>query len=402
MTAPIAEGGVGHNSGTRKISFIAEITAWALNRRDRLGQAMNRKELGELDSTQRIIAQRHSLLDNYAEMYRANPRLDILPGLVLFVTFFSDNNNGCCTYAMKRIGEFFGRSEKAVREAMARGVKQGLIFRDRLPNDVYSYWPVVNRVLVDPQASSHWFVDARSPIPRARHRPKTPENYRTTSCGSFEERPETTARRPPELPHDVPPYIPYRDSLDDKKDGGAEASDDSCPDKLNETSPQRTIRARADQKDRFCTLVSTWGTKPGSPNFIIADRQVAVDNLDNGLVRHANRDPDMVLLGIDLALTDMEARRHDEVATGDHRGRIGLGPCASFFSKTLNTKINELLLAAVCLEASARAEMTVQQADLQKRLNGVEKGGGSPRRGQKASLDDLAAYALGAPSEQGV
>jgi hypothetical protein len=59
--------GIGHNIGAnRKVLYIAEITrAMQARKEKRLEEALAREDLGALSSSDRIIALKHGLLDNY-------------------------------------------------------------------------------------------------------------------------------------------------------------------------------------------------------------------------------------------------------------------------------------------------------------------------------------------------
>ncbi len=168
----------------RRAQFIEQITFWAANRRKE--DALTRDELANLDSAQRLVSQKHALLDNFAHIYRQNPRADVAPGCLLFVTLFSDNNRGLCEYSMDRISRFFGRSTRAIQDAMKRLVDQDVIFRE-LRGRGYVYWPVVNRAFAIDRAHHGWLVDAMAPAEHrksssgvaAKHRKsctKTPED----------------------------------------------------------------------------------------------------------------------------------------------------------------------------------------------------------------------------------
>src|SRR6476661_1370385 len=115
---------------TGKAYYIAEITRCMEARKaGRLKETLSRRELGALSATERIIAMKHGLLDNYRAIYAAHPNMDVLPGVVMFVTLFSDNGDGCCTYSIAKMAKFFSRSEEAVRLALKRAVKVGVLHR---------------------------------------------------------------------------------------------------------------------------------------------------------------------------------------------------------------------------------------------------------------------------------
>lgn len=145
----------------RRADFIEHlITEWVVRRRAQ--DALTREELANLDSTQRIIAQKHSLLDNFAYFYRKNPCADVAPGCLLFVTVFADNNTGACMYSMERIAKFFSRSDRAIRDAMQRLEDDGVMYREKNGRS-YACWPAVHRAFVSDRAHASWFVDALAP-----------------------------------------------------------------------------------------------------------------------------------------------------------------------------------------------------------------------------------------------
>jgi hypothetical protein len=177
MTSPVAD--IGHNSGaTRKALYIAEITkAMEARKAKRLEEALSARELGALTSSDRIIALKHGLLDNYRVIYAMYPNLDVLPGVVLFVSIFSDHGGqydsngrctippGCCTYSMAKMACFFSRSVEAIRGGLKRAVACGALQREMKPKKggKYLHSPVVFKGILDPSSSATYFVDASLP-----------------------------------------------------------------------------------------------------------------------------------------------------------------------------------------------------------------------------------------------
>jgi hypothetical protein len=164
MSGPQTE--IRHNIGaSRKVVYIAEITrAMQARKEKRLEEALARVDLGALSSSDRIIALKHGLLDNYRVLYATFPNMDVLPGVVLFVSIFSDNGAGCCTYAMGKMAQYFSRSERSIRDALHRAVECGTLNRHKPVGGKYSHWPVVFRSILDPASSPTWFVDAALPV----------------------------------------------------------------------------------------------------------------------------------------------------------------------------------------------------------------------------------------------
>src|SRR5215467_6090787 len=86
----------------RKAYWIGAITAWTTAAKEaRIEQSMSREELAELDSLQRLVCQRQSLIDNLARYYRERPLADVAPGLLALITFLSDNDSGSCTLSVR-------------------------------------------------------------------------------------------------------------------------------------------------------------------------------------------------------------------------------------------------------------------------------------------------------------
>jgi hypothetical protein len=198
MSAPQAD--IGHNSGaSRKAIYIAEITrAMEARRAKRLEDTFSPKELGALSSSDRIVALKHGLLDNYRVIYALHPNLDVLPGVVLFVSIFSDHGGiydgagrclappGCSTYAMRLMAKFFSRSERAIRAALNRAVQVGSLHRHKPLGGKYCHWPVVFRSILDPASSPAWFVDASLPVAGNNTGSLLPVRRATTPEASFD------------------------------------------------------------------------------------------------------------------------------------------------------------------------------------------------------------------------
>lgn len=187
----VAGSAAGHVAAKREM-FGALIAAWCEERR--LADALSRREIANLDSFGRLLAQQHSLIDNYGHYFATAERADVALGVLLLVTLLCDNPKGCCTLSIPRIAQFYSRSERAISEAIARLETAKVIFVKRSHHKSSSYWPVINRGLGGQKIPPLWFVDARSP-PRANGRPRvdTPE----PDSGGFSETPRTRAQNPP-------------------------------------------------------------------------------------------------------------------------------------------------------------------------------------------------------------
>ncbi len=222
----------------RRAQFVQLITDWAANRRKE--DALTRQELANLDSAQRLVAQKHALLDNFAYVYRKNPRADVAPGCLLFVTLFSDNNRGRCEYSMDRIARFFSRSPRAIQDAMKRLENQGLISRE-LRGRGYVYWPVVNRAFAIDRAHHGWLVDAMAPAEYRKSSSGVASKYRKTSAKTPEvERHHSSLR---ELPKDKQQNCPSREIITTQE---IEVSDKAEPAFLRKSALPETLELSPD------------------------------------------------------------------------------------------------------------------------------------------------------------
>ena len=231
MSAPQAD--IGHNSGaSRKAIYIAEITKAMQARKDRrLEEALGRADMGALSSTDRIIALKHGLLDNYRVLYATFPNMDVLPGVVLFVSIFSDNGDGCCTYAMGKMARYFSRSERAIRDALHRAVECGTLNRQKPAGGRYSHWPVVFRSILDPASSPTWFVDAALPIQGDTgsrlpvRQPDTPEagfRYHRKPDAGDHRKPDNNVFPRKDIQEGSPPASPGKSHVQPHSSGGGE------------------------------------------------------------------------------------------------------------------------------------------------------------------------------------
>ena len=108
--------GIGNNSSAnRKALYFAEIAkAKEARKAKHMGEALSPGELGALTSSDRIIALlKHGVLDNFRIIYAANPQMDVLPGVVMFVSIFSDTGGGRCSHPITKMAKFFSRSDNA-------------------------------------------------------------------------------------------------------------------------------------------------------------------------------------------------------------------------------------------------------------------------------------------------
>jgi hypothetical protein len=165
--------GIRHKSDTsRKEFFIAEITkameAMKKPQSNTNGSTvegtLTPKQLGGLNSTQRIIAMKSNALMSMKVIARNYSTADITIGAALFVDFYSDNDSGCSMYSMSKMATFFSRDERTVRDALKRAIRCGVLQRSKAPGGSYRHWPTVFSSLLDPAASTHWYADDSLPV----------------------------------------------------------------------------------------------------------------------------------------------------------------------------------------------------------------------------------------------
>lgn len=161
----------------RRKFYANQIAAWCACQRVEEGDSdqpqltkaaadasLNVGEIARLKKNDRLRAQRASLVDNFAHLFATNKGADLSTGILLLVTYLSDNDQGCCRLTMARMAKFFGRTERAVRDAVVRLEDAGVIRIERTTGRNSSRsWPVINRMFADEGFSIIWLVDARAP-----------------------------------------------------------------------------------------------------------------------------------------------------------------------------------------------------------------------------------------------
>ncbi len=164
--------GIGHNSGdvdiaTRRAQFIEELTKFASARRKE--EALTAAQLGALDGLGRLVAQRQSLLDNMAHFYANNKRADPAPAVLLLITFYSDNNDGCCSLSIGRMARFLQREPRRISAAISRLAEENLIHVESIGRgtETSRYYPWVHRSFGGSRDSMTWIMDVRSPLRHA-------------------------------------------------------------------------------------------------------------------------------------------------------------------------------------------------------------------------------------------
>ncbi len=186
--------GIGHNSGkaveaesdikTRRDAFVREIEAFARQRRPE--EALSAAELGALDGLGRLAVQRQSLLDNFSQFYKDNPRADPAPAILLLITYYSDNEKGLCSLSLRRMGSFLHRDPRRISAAIQRLIDDKLIHREQMGDGTVTslYFPWIHKSfgrITDPIT---WILDARSSSPlRQPGRPLKPEKVPLSEDG---------------------------------------------------------------------------------------------------------------------------------------------------------------------------------------------------------------------------
>ena len=205
MTTVIPAAEIGNSStANRRAYYILEITkAMEARRAKRLDDALSRQEIGDLSSSDRIVALlKQGLLDSVRVLYATHRKMDVLPGVVMFVHIFSDFRSGCCTYSIPKMAKFLSRSEEAVRLALKRAVDAGVLARElQSVGGRYSHWPVVFRGVLDPASHTTWFVEAAlcpNITPQDSLGGRTPkDSLGTGDQGSFGGTPKVNRGAPP-------------------------------------------------------------------------------------------------------------------------------------------------------------------------------------------------------------
>lgn len=145
----------------RRERFIAQIGEFV--RRRNAADALSRPELGGLPSLARLQSQRQSILDNIAHYYAHNSNADVALGVVALVTFYSDNNAGCCTMSVETMARYLSRTRRAVQEAIGRCERDQIIFSEAVPGATTRRWPYVYRGFGDTKDPLAWLLEVRAP-----------------------------------------------------------------------------------------------------------------------------------------------------------------------------------------------------------------------------------------------
>lgn len=138
-----------------KEDFTLAIQEYCLKRS--FEDALCREEIGRLEKFARVDAQRKSLLVNTSRYYRDNPRADVAPGVLTFITLLSDNDRGACTLSQAQMAIVLYRTRTTIAEAVTRLRASGLV---RSVNGKAMSYPTIPRVVARDYNHVVWVVDA--------------------------------------------------------------------------------------------------------------------------------------------------------------------------------------------------------------------------------------------------
>lgn len=145
----------------RKIVFLDEIRSWVEDRRAE--ERLSRKQIGELDGLGRLQAQRRSLLDNMAHFYARHSNADAAPGVLILITFYSDNNDGCCSLSVARMAKFLSRSDRRISDAISRLQHHNLIVVEPVIGKTSRLYPWVHKSFGSTNDPLTWILELRAP-----------------------------------------------------------------------------------------------------------------------------------------------------------------------------------------------------------------------------------------------
>lgn len=378
----------------RRAQFVEQITAFVSERK--LDEALTRQQLGGLEGIDRLAAQRQSLLDNTAAYYAGHPGADVAPGLLMLITFYSDNDDGACTLAVERAARFLSRSPRSILDALQRLELDRLILVERRPGRTSLTTPWVHNVFGSIRDPLTWIMDARAPAQQngkpgrrvAIRSTMTDQEIPLTSASpQFTNTPEdafTPVGNTPEAGQQIPlkPTSPNttRNTAKEKK----------------EDDPFAELKPLIDeaQLEEFNRLFSTWGTSRASAS-PQAHRSVTDRFLYRELAAHSGEAPETLRAGCLAALNTLLAAAHDKASGTSSHGRAGGQAMLAYFRKVLRTEIGNLKLANASLQARARTEQLIAEKRL---VQGSFAVGAPARAHRRMSLDDIAAQAF--PQEE--
>lgn len=455
MSGPIP--GIGHNSGgveiiddldARRSRFIQELTNFANERR--ASEALTASQLGALDGLGRLAAQRQSLLDNFSQFYRDNPRADPAPAILLLITYYSDNNDGLCGLSLARIAGFLHRDVRRISAAIKRLIEAKLVHQERRGDGTNTslYYPWVHKAFGSTKDPITWILDTRSPF-RPRGRPSATETKNPGApqqgCGPEDGFPKThdgpedgfnaeeNQRSSENHPLANTPYFkkppfseaenPYRgpstnttkiNTTDDKNNRGTgmEASATLDQDSLPLFSPQSvglgllrqqssapsSIYTPSDAEcEQFLDLAAHWTSKGGLAKAVGGMGRPTTDSLLEAQIQVLGPiPPSLAQRALVATLATMEGKRIDASAEDFRGGK--LSAFVTYFRKVLLSTYNDV--------AAKEIELQGEVGRAQRRIGGGvassgSGGGGRTRPPPRASMsmDEIMDQALrgGAP-----
>jgi hypothetical protein len=151
-----------------KDEYINAIRLWVSS--IRLDEAMERKELSQLEGIQRLIVLSKGLLPNIIRLCRRAKRADTRLGVLAIIHLCADNDDGLCRLSVARFAQLLCRKENCVREAISDLGRGGEIQIEQSSNG-NSYWPRIPVAVAHMNPSVGWIIDALSDKPRTVGRP---------------------------------------------------------------------------------------------------------------------------------------------------------------------------------------------------------------------------------------
>lgn len=359
--------GIGHNSQTNVISlddrrkwFQAELTRYAANERQR-EEALTCQQLGELNGLGRLQAQRQSLLDNIAHFYSINKRADPAPGVLLLITLYSDNNEGCCSLSVSRMADFLSREPRRVSQAISRLVedKMVLVASYGSGRDTSRHYPWVHHSFGTMPDALTWILDVRAPA-RSWGRPKG--QIEKTQDGPKGDISGKTQDDKCENPGRPPSSNTTSNTTDDKEreDSGqtsfawnAEATYAEIVQKPLVVEPDVYHPAESDLR-RFHELVLTWCSKKSDVQGLMhIDREMTDDSL-RGMVRALGRvPPELAERAMAQMLLTMGGKGYEVT---EQRGGNRLSGFLSYASKVMRTSYSDVAKGEMDLRTTAEIQ----------------------------------------------
>ena len=157
-----------HQNSDNKDEYIEALRLWVSSAR--LNEAMERKELAQLEGIHRLIVLAKGLLPNIIRLCRRAKRADTRMGVLAIVHLCADNDDGLCRLSVARFGQLLCRKDASVHEALSDLEAGGEIHIEHSPNG-NSYWPRIPIGISHINPSMGWLVDGLSDKPRTTGRP---------------------------------------------------------------------------------------------------------------------------------------------------------------------------------------------------------------------------------------